>query len=74
MDQAVNSGNGARRNEDIALDLFKFIATTASVGRSATGATGFVPASASKPEDQIDHLLKLYSRCLKTVSGQEPSL
>ncbi|WP_446745019.1 hypothetical protein [Silvibacterium acidisoli] len=74
MEQAANSGNGARRNEDIALDLFKFIATTASVGRPAAGATGFVAPTASKAEDQVDHLLKLYARCLKTVSGQEPSL
>jgi hypothetical protein len=73
MEQAANSATGARRNEDIALDLFKFVASTAAVGRPGTAATGFVPASSSKPEDQVNHLLELYARCLKTVSGQEPA-
>jgi hypothetical protein len=71
MEQAVNSLAGARRNEDIALDLFKFVATTAAVGRPAAASTGFVTPSATKPEDQVNHLLELYTRCLKTVSGQE---
>jgi hypothetical protein len=71
MEQAVNSPSGARRNEDIALDLFKFVATTAAVGRPAAASTGFVTPSSAKPEDQVNHLLELYTRCLKTVSGQE---
>jgi hypothetical protein len=71
MEQAVISTVGARRDEDIALDLFKFVATTAAVGRPASPSTGFVASSASKPEDQVSHLLELYARCLKTVSGKE---
>jgi hypothetical protein len=71
MEQAVNSTLGARRDEDIALDLFKFVATTAAVGRPGAPSTGFVAGSAGKPEDQVSHLLELYARCLKTVSGKE---
>ena len=71
MEQAVNSATGTRRNEDIALDLFKFVATTAAVGRPGAASTGFVAPSAAKSEDQVSHLLELYARCLKTVSGQE---
>jgi hypothetical protein len=71
MDPAVNSALGPRRDEDIALDLFKFVATTAAVGRPAAAATGFVPSSAAKADDQVNHLLELYTRCLKTVSGKE---
>jgi hypothetical protein len=71
MDPAVNSAPGPRRDEDIALDLFKFVATTAAVGRPAAASTGFVPSSAAKPDDQVNHLLELYARCLKTVSGKE---
>jgi len=71
MEPAVNSTPGARRDEDIALDLFKFVATTAAVGRPGTASTGFVASGASKPEDQVTHLLELYARCLKTVSGRE---
>ncbi len=71
MEPAVNSTPGARRDEDIALDLFKFVATTAAVGRPAATSTGFVASGGSKPEDQVNHLLELYARCLKTVSGRE---
>ena len=41
MDQSQNSLNSARRNEDIALDLFKFVASTTGAGR--TGLCGRVP-------------------------------
>ena len=71
MDSAVNSALGPRRDEDIALDLFKFVATTAAVGRPAAASTGFVSSSAAKADDQVNHLLELYARCLKTVSGKE---
>jgi hypothetical protein len=71
MELAVNSAQGPRRDEDIALDLFKFVATTAAVGRPGATSTGFVASGAAKPEDQVTHLLELYTRCLKTVSGQE---
>lgn len=69
MDQSQNAPSGARRNEDIALDLFKFVANTTGAGRATVPSTGFTAAAASKPEDQVDHLLELYARCLKTVSG-----
>jgi hypothetical protein len=71
MEQAVNSTSGERRNEDIALDLFKFVATTAAVGRPTVPATGFVASGTAKSEDHIQQLLELYARCLKTVSGRE---
>ncbi|MGH9615538.1 MAG: hypothetical protein ACRD28_02270 [Acidobacteriaceae bacterium] len=61
---------GARRNEDIALDLLKFIAVTASVGRPNASSTGFVTGGNPKAEDQVDHLLDLYARCLRAVEGK----
>ncbi len=70
MDQPMASANGTRRNEDIALDLLKFVATTTGVGRAAAAAPGFVSASASKPDDQVSHLLELYTRCLRVVEGK----
>ena len=73
MDPAINPAFGPRRDEDIALDLFKFVATTATVGRPAAASTGFVASSASKPEDNVNQLLDLYTRCLKTVTGRESS-
>lgn len=70
MDQAPSSTNAARRNEDIALDLLKFVAATAGVGRSGAPSTGFVAAGSPKPDDQVHQLLELYTRCLHVVEGK----
>jgi hypothetical protein len=69
MDQPSSPASAARRNEDIALDLLKFIAATAGVGRTAAGSTGFTTPSSAKADDQVAHLLELYTRCLRTVEG-----
>lgn len=61
--------NAARRNEDIALDLLKFVAAHANVGSKTTGSTGFVAPSTAKSEDQVASLLELYSRCRAAVEG-----
>lgn len=71
MDALNNAGLGARRNEDIALDLLKFVAGTTGVGRPAAGSTGFSGAAGGKPEEHVTELLALYSRCLKAVEGKE---
>lgn len=52
--------------EEVALDLMKFIATTAGVGKSATGA-GFGGKPPKGPEEQVDALLALYERCRAVV-------
>ena len=70
MDQVPAIPTGARRNEDIALDLLKFVAASAGVGRASTPATGFVAGSNPKPEDQVTQLLELYARCLRAVEGK----
>jgi hypothetical protein len=70
MDQAPGMGNGARRNEDIALDLLKFVAGTTSVGRAGTASAGFGAASTPKADDQVTQLLELYARCLRVVEGK----
>jgi hypothetical protein len=72
MDALSSAGLGARRNEDIALDLLKFVAATAGVGRTAVPSTGFSGASAPKAEEQVEQLLDLYGRCLKAVQGKGP--
>jgi hypothetical protein len=65
----MESNNTARRTEDIALDLLKFVAATANVGNKGTGSTGFGVATSPKSEDQITQLLELYSRCRKAVEA-----
>ena len=72
MDALISAGLGARRNEDIALDLLKFVASTAAIGRPIAPSTGFNAPSGTKPEEHVTQLLELYSRCLKAVEGKEP--
>jgi hypothetical protein len=72
MDALSSAGLGARRNEDIALDLLKFVAATAGVGKPAAPSTGFTGTTATKPDEQVTQLLELYSRCLKAVEGKKP--
>ncbi|MBI3476894.1 MAG: hypothetical protein HY010_14265 [Acidobacteria bacterium] len=62
---------GSRRNEDIALDLMKFVAMTTGYGKTTGTGVGFQGGgAASKPEDYADHLLELYGKCLKAVGGK----
>jgi hypothetical protein len=62
--------NGARSKEDIALDLLKFVAGSTGFGRATVPSTGFSGTTAPKPEEQINQLLDLYSRCLHVVDGK----
>ncbi len=70
MDGTTSAGLGARCNEDIALDLLKFVAAMTGVGRSAAPTAGFSGAAAPKPEEHVSQLLELYGRCLKAVEGK----
>ena len=57
-----------RRTEDIALDLLKFVAGHANLGKS-TSSTGFGLPSNAKPDDLIAQLLQLYARCREAVEA-----
>jgi hypothetical protein len=68
--EATNSSSAARRTEDIALDLLKFVAAHANIGGKTTGSTtGFGLPTATKTDDQITHLLELYTRCREAVEA-----
>jgi hypothetical protein len=72
MEETHAPGAGSRRNEDIALDMMKFIAMTTGYGRTSSSGVGFQGGgSASKPEDYANHLLELYGRCLTAVQGKK---
>jgi hypothetical protein len=73
MDEGTHTiAGGARRNEDIALDMMKFIALTTGYGKTAGGGAGFGTAgAASKPEEYAQHLLELYGKCLTAVHGKK---
>ncbi|HXB22332.1 MAG TPA: hypothetical protein VNV88_13165 [Candidatus Solibacter sp.] len=62
---------GSRRNEDIALDMMKFIAVTTSYGKTGTPGAGFQGGTVNKAEDYAAHLLDLYTKCLNTVNGRK---
>jgi len=63
------AGSGGRRNEDIALDLMKFVAMTAGYGKTAAASgAGFQGGgAASKPEEYTAQLLDLYRKCLDVI-------
>lgn len=70
-DELPAIGFGSRRNEDIALDMMKFIALTTGYGKTGTPGAGFQGATVSKAEEYAHLLLELYSRCLQAVSGKK---
>ena len=62
---------GVRRDEDIALDLMKFVAVTTGYGKTSSAGAGFQSGGDSKAEDYARHLLDLYGQCLGAVQGKK---
>ncbi|HZQ90301.1 MAG TPA: hypothetical protein VFA60_00740 [Terriglobales bacterium] len=60
---------GSRRNEDIALDMMKFIAVTTGYGKTGAAA-GFQGTTPVRVDEYANHLLELYGRCLDAVNGK----
>lgn len=73
MEEASGTGSGGgRRNEDIALDLMKFVAMTTGYGRTTSSGVGFQgTGSAAKPEEYAERLLELYGKCLQALGGKK---
>jgi len=70
--ETPGSSAGARRDEDIALDLMKFVAMTTGYGRTTSSGVGFQgTGAAAKPEEYAGHLLDLYGKCLGAVAGKK---
>jgi hypothetical protein len=70
MEEGSGITLGSRRNEDIALDLMKFIAVTTGYGRTSSAGAGFQGGTDSKAEEYARHLLDLYGQCLEAVQGK----
>jgi hypothetical protein len=70
MEDRTGGAPGVRRNEDIALDMMKFIAVTTGYGKTGSPAAGFQSGTDSKAEDYARHLLDLYGQCLAAVQGK----
>ena len=71
MEEGSGITVGSRRNEDIALDLMKFIAVTTGYGKTGSPGAGFQGDTVSKAEDYARHLLDLYGQCLTAVQGRK---
>jgi hypothetical protein len=72
MNEIPATPASSRRDEDIALDLMRFIAMTTGYGKTGGGSAGFQgSAPPDKPSDYADHLLELYGRCLNTVQRKK---
>ena len=65
----MDTPSSARRTEDIALDLLKFVASTANVVRGGGATPGFSAPSSAKADDHVTQLLDLYTRCRKAVES-----
>ncbi len=55
-----------RSNEDVALDLMKFIAEATGYGKGPSSA-GFSGKGARNPEEHAEALMDLYQRCRALV-------
>jgi len=61
----------SRRDQEIALDMMKFIAVTTGYGRASAPGAGFKSATDNKAEDYARHLLELYAQCLDAVQAKK---
>jgi len=71
MEEVSGITVGSRRNEDIALDLMKFIAVTTGYGKTGSAGAGFQGSTDSKADEYARHLLDLYGQCLEAVQGKK---
>ena len=58
---------GATNNE-VALEMMKFIAVTTGYGKGVTSATGFSGKPSKTPEEYAEALLQLFEKCRDTVA------
>lgn len=70
MDQIPTPVVGSRRNEDIALDMMKFIAVTTGYGKTGAASAGFQGGNPSRPDEYAKHLIDLYKQCLAAIPGK----
>lgn len=59
--------SGATNNE-VALEMMKFIAVTTGYGKGATSAAGFSGKATKTPEEYAEALLGLFDKCREVVA------
>ena len=68
-DEYSNADGRVKSNNEVALELMKFIAVTTGYGKGV-GAAGFTGKTSKTPEEYADALLQLFERC-RTVVGKD---
>jgi len=68
-DENSNADGRVKSNNEVALELMKFIAVTTGYGKGV-GAAGFTGKTSKTPEEYADALLQLFERC-RTVVGKD---
>jgi hypothetical protein len=58
-----------RSDDEVALEMMKFIAVTTGYGKG-TGAAGFTGKTMKTPEEYADSLIQLFQRC-RSVVGKD---
>jgi hypothetical protein len=61
-----------RSNDEVALELMKFIAVTTGYGKGGGTSTGFTGKAAKSPEEYADALLQLFERCRGMIGKEKP--
>jgi hypothetical protein len=59
-----------RNDNEVALEMMKFIAVTTGYGRG-TGGAGFTGKTVKTPEEYADALLQLFERCRQVIGKQK---
>lgn len=57
-----------RSNNEVALEMMKFIAVTTGYGKGATSAAGFSGKATRSSEEYAESLLQLFQRCREVVN------
>jgi hypothetical protein len=66
------SPKATMNQDEVALELMRFIAQTTGIGKTSSGA-GFGGKSPKTPEEQVDTLIQLYERCRGVVGPKAGS-
>ncbi len=69
--QNQNQDNAKGTSQDeIALEMMKFIAVQTGYGKGGGSAAGFGAKGSNSPEQYADALLELFQRCRKSVRSE----
>lgn len=66
------AGDGKATNNEVALELMKFIALTTGYGKPGASSTGFTSkTSKTGSEEHAEALLQLFERCRQVVRKEQ---